>query len=879
MRPVRLTMSAFGSYAGTEVIDFTGIKSGLFLITGDTGAGKTTVFDAIIYALYDRTSGGQRDGNMMRSQYASDDTPTYVEYVFSYRGEEYTVRRNPEYLRAGKRRKADGSLPLVKESAGVSLLLPDGKEYQGKKRETDQKIVDIIGLDAGQFTQIAMIAQGDFLKLLHAESKERKKIFSRIFQTQIYWRMQEELKEMSRSLYAALKENETDIRREMERADAGAEVGADAGVLERWRELTGQEMPDGSEVLQVLRDIIKSGTARERQLAEEEEALRKEAEEVRTAVGKKQETNRIFDLLDKAVETGAGLEREKATFGELKKQADKGARAEQAYRFEAQALRTRQELEKTAGRIQALLVRQKELEEQERSRKEKAGCLEQQLSEEGPRIQERIRMLEDVLPRYARIRKLRRDYEKRVAAVEACNRTCAETSADYEEKYRLFFRAQAGFLARELKEGAPCPVCGSLHHPQKAVLPEQTPDQKQVEQAREKRDEAQKLRQEAGEAYESARTALEAEEAAFQGQELTEEDARTELAGQKNRLSGLEEAVRLAREVYRNCVEEIRENAGKLEGYRAQEKDMQTRLKEEAERFAQERRRQQFRDTADYQEAKPWMDGWREKEKRVREYEEAVLANRAQVETLSRQTEGRKREDTREDREKLELLLAQASKKREEQMGLHGKNENNRHALDRLKEALRSQEELREQCATVSSLSRTANGNLSGSVKLDLETYVQRTYFRQIIQAANRRLSRMTSGGFLLKCRDIGALSSQGQAGLDLDVYDLVTDTIRDVRSLSGGESFMAALSMALGLADIVQSTAGAVSLDTMFVDEGFGSLDDASRERAVRILKELAGEKGLVGIISHVNELKEQIDWKLSITKTGHGSHARWVV
>ena len=233
MRPVRLTMSAFGSYAGVQEIDFTKIHSGLFLITGDTGAGKTTIFDAIMYALYDRTSGGRRDGNMMRSQYASEDTDTYVEYVFSYRGQEYTVRRNPEYLRVGKRRKADGSLRYVKETAKVSLLLPDGREYQGKKRETDQKIQEIIGLDAGQFTQIAMIAQGDFLKLLHAESKERKKIFSQIFQTQIYWRIQEALKEKGKDLYIALKESESDIRREMERVEP--ENTEQQDLAEQWK--------------------------------------------------------------------------------------------------------------------------------------------------------------------------------------------------------------------------------------------------------------------------------------------------------------------------------------------------------------------------------------------------------------------------------------------------------------------------------------------------------------------------------------------------------------------------------------------------------------------------------------------------------------------
>ena len=225
MRPVKLTMSAFGSYSGVETIDFTKVQGGLFLITGDTGAGKTTIFDAVTYALYDRTSGGRRDGSMMRSQYADDETETFVEYTFVYRGDQYTIRRNPEYMRAGKRKNADGKIRLVKETSKVSLLMPDGREFRGKKREIDQKIEQIIGLDAGQFTQIAMIAQGDFLRLLHAESKERKKIFSKIFQTQIYRDVQEELKEQGKTLYISLKENETDIRREMERIDAGQSDG------------------------------------------------------------------------------------------------------------------------------------------------------------------------------------------------------------------------------------------------------------------------------------------------------------------------------------------------------------------------------------------------------------------------------------------------------------------------------------------------------------------------------------------------------------------------------------------------------------------------------------------------------------------------------
>ena len=239
MRPIRLTMSAFGSYSGEETIDFTKIKNGCFLITGDTGAGKTTIFDAITYALYGRTSGGKRDGNMMRSQYADPETDTYVELCFLYRDQEYTVRRNPEYLRPSRRKYADGTIKFVKESAKVSFFLPDGKEFEGKKKEIDQKIEEIIGLDVNQFTQISMIAQGDFLKLLHAESKERKQIFSKIFHTRMFWNLQEKLKEQAKGLSVQLEKNIRDCKREMEQV----QMQEDCEKEEVWRNLLEMEIP------------------------------------------------------------------------------------------------------------------------------------------------------------------------------------------------------------------------------------------------------------------------------------------------------------------------------------------------------------------------------------------------------------------------------------------------------------------------------------------------------------------------------------------------------------------------------------------------------------------------------------------------------------
>lgn len=874
-------MSAFGSYSGTEVIDFTQVQGGLFLITGDTGAGKTTIFDAITYALYDRTSGGARDGNMMRSQYAAGDTDTYVEYVFSYRGEEYTIRRNPEYMRVGKRKNADGTVRLVKETAKVSLLLPDGKEFQGKKRETDQKIEEIIGLDAGQFTQIAMIAQGDFLKLLHAGSKERKKIFSRIFQTQIYWRMQEELKEQSKALYIRLKENEADIQREMERVVPVFVTPEPAveSAQEDWQELLQREMPPAEEVRSVLKQIIKDGRNLARDLAGEEEKLQKESDELHALIEKKQETNRLFDLLDRAGETEQALERDREVYEEMKQQASKGERAERAHSLEVQALRTKKEQANTETEIQSQLTWQKEHGADEEHFKEKAESLEAALNELEPRMQEKILRLREMLPRYANVRRLRKEYDKKTAEMAQCMEECRKASEVYEDRYRRFFEGQAGLMAKDLEEGMPCPVCGSTHHPEKAELSEHVPDQDEVEQAKKLRDQAEQKRSRIQETYQSVRADLAAGEAALGENPPAEEEAKAQLNNLEQQLKDEKERAKQAQEHYRKCVEEMRRRSGLLESLKTQKARLEKRFGEEQEAFREEIRRQKFKDQDEYRDAKQWIGDWQEKDRRVKEYEKNVLQCRTQVETLKTQTEGRKREDIEADRQRQQEITLALKKKREEILDLHGKNMTNKNAYEQLKKYFASEEELRQKYEMIGNLSRTANGNLSGSVKLDFETYVQRKYFRQIIRAANKRLARMTSNEFILQCREISALSSQGQAGLDLDVYELVTDSVRDVKSLSGGESFMAALSMALGLADIVQNTAGAVSLETMFVDEGFGSLDDAARERAIQILKELAGEKGLVGIISHVNELKEQIDWKLKVTKNEHGSSASWVL
>ena len=683
--------------------------------------------------------------------------------------------------------------------------------------------------------------------------------------------MQEELKEQAKELYVSLKENEADIRREIERVDAFHDPNL------RWQEIAGMEMPPAEETKNALKEIIRAGKSRLSELAKEEKSLQEQVEALRILIEKKREANRLLDLLEEAKREQSKLDQEKENIDRMTDEALQGERAEQAGRLETQALRTQKELGRVAEEISSLEAWQKEHREDEKQLGEELRVLEEQLSLDEPKLQERIAGLREMLPRYETVRRMNAACMEWTEQMSECMEACRKAAAEYEERYERFFAGQAGLMARELEEGKPCPVCGSVRHPHKAELPEGVPDQTAVEQAKKRRDQAEARRAQVQEEYQKAAAALAAEKKALGEDPPAYEEAKSQLTGVEKDLESRKTAVARTRERHRKCAEENRRKAGQLESLRSRHEETAKRLEEEKDAFYSEIRNRQFKDRDEYRAAKQWIKGWRQKEQKAKEYNEKVLQCRTRIETLENQTGGRKREDPVPDQERERELSLAVKQIRSRSMDLHGRNETNKSAYEHLKKYFASQEELRRRYEVSGNLSRTANGNLSGSAKLDFETYVQRRYFRQIIQAANRRLARMTSNEFILQCRDIRALGSQGQAGLDLDVYDLVNDSVRDVKSLSGGESFMAALSMALGLADIVQNTAGAVNLETMFVDEGFGSLDDAARERAIQILKELAGEKDLVGIISHVNELKEQIDWKLNVIKTEQGSRTEW--
>ncbi len=954
MKPIKLVMSAFGSYGGVEEIDFRDMKRGIFLITGDTGAGKTTVFDAITYALFDETSGGKRDGDMMRSQFADEGTPTYVELVFSYGGEEYCVRRNPNYQRISKRKNKDGEYTYTTEVAAVELTLPDGSVFPGKSRETNEKIKEILGVDVNQFTQISMIAQGEFLKLLHAPSKERKEIFSRIFDTKIYWQIQNRLKEQSKDLYIELSNNLLLLKRELENVQCpqGEEKLLQEKLASEQLELAWQQAMERvetgkEEIFTLLKEMEALQKEQEAQLQKQETACEEQlhhlklqmaqAEEINGRFVRKQETEKSVVDIEQKLKTLAG---KLAEWNEHKKELEK-ALAERMPKLEQQLAEARnllpkyEQLEQRQNQAKEFFQRRElaakeltEVQKQEEQQKQTQELLQKNQKELEPQLEqlsglqqqekELIRQqteLAELMEIIGQTVEYKKQMEESGAKVSEAVAVHELRSREYERCNRIFIEEQAGVLASELEEGLPCPVCGSTSHPKKADLSKEAVTQQQVEVAKERLSKAQAMLEQEREKflsykqqYESQRHLMQNQGERLLGQNWTEKNAleitRNALADCKTQLKELSERCRGIEKLqlqYRKQEEQLAETNQRLQQLSGQKEQRQNKYHEENLLYEKARQSlEELMETLSYpsKEALEEHLGQLEREKQQLEGKQQTIWE--SIQTLKQQ-EAKGEGALEEQKKNLELLIKELEEKEPVDISSYSKQERelltNREALEQkklmlisvkngngqaeknLEELYCKREVLMEQYRVAETLSRTANGNLRQQVRLDLQTYVQRRYFRHIIGEANRRLIKMSSGRFILQCRDLEQLGRQGEAGLDLDVYDMVTDKVRDVKTLSGGESFLASLSMALGMADVIQKNAGKVHLDTMFIDEGFGSLDEEARGKAIQILQELAGETRLVGIISHVTEMKEQMDRKLVISKGEKGSHASWQI
>ena len=905
MRPLKLTLSAFGPYAAETVLDLAQLgRGGLYLVTGDTGAGKTTLFDAITYALYDHSSGGVREGAMLRSQYAEPGTPTFVELEFEVRGQRFTVRRNPEYLRP----KARGE-GFTAEKADACLTYADGRPPVTRAKDVTAAVVDIIGLDYNQFSQIAMIAQGQFTRLLNASTEERSKIFRKLFRTQPYQRLQERLQAENAALTRQREEQSVRIGQLLSGL-SWAEGDADEAVLDELAPLCeagGQASPEGVLPLldallagqeQALSAATAARTEAEAELDKLQQTLGRaeQAEKLRlelTAAQARQDALRpVLDAAEAEAARHAGdaasldalagkLERAKsdlAAFDGLDSLEKKLSAARDAAALEnARAEKRRAALGQLDGELTAL----------EQSLAALGGAEAENVSlkaraEQLARRETALAQLAQSLAEGQRRGQAARQAQERYLLADGAKER-AHALRDHLE--RAFLNAQAGLLAEGLTDGTPCPVCGSTHHPKRAVLPAEAPTQARVDAARQSADEADRAAQEASAAAakavaadREAKATLRRDAEALLPERFTSPEGPVKLTVSllKTALAEESEALHAAQEALDKAQ---KQNAAALAAKARQEDERQ---KKTAQRSALEAEARAALPAAGREEARRALAGLENERCALRAGMDAAAsalartrqdyaaAEAAVTALTAQQTEADEAADLPALESQREALTARRTALAAQEKALTARLLPNRKAADLYRQHAAARAELERRWQWVNALASTAGGTLSSKQKIRLEAYIQMNYLDAILVHANTRLMQMTAGQYELE--RVGAENQRSQSGLDLGVIDHYNGTRRSVKTLSGGESFKASLALALGLSDEVQSAAGGIRLDTLFLDEGFGSLDDESLEQAIRVLAGLTEGDRLVGIISHVAALKERIDKQVVVKKARSG-------
>lgn len=911
MRPLTLTLSAFGPYAGqiTLALEQLG-KNGLYLIRGDTGAGKTSIFDAIAFALYGEASGDQREAAMFRSQYAAPDTPTFVELTFESAGKTYRVRRVPEYTRPAKR---GGGVTL--QRAEAELTMPDGRVVT-RVKEVGQAVCEIVGVDREQFAQIAMIAQGDFLKLLVASTEERMRIFRQIFHTGRYQKLQAALKDQ----LAALSRARDKLRDGLMQAVGSARYPADS--------VLGQRLADAQagrlllqETAALLDEIVRQDSAAQEAGRRALERLDKQIGQAARTLGQARELaaartqlrdaqakrQAIQQEMEKAGAARAALAARKPEREALAQQA--AALAEEVRRHEAcsrldQALEAAQKRYTDGCAAQAACAKQlTDLADQqaaaragqerladsairaEKQRAEHAALLEEQRAFNG--LSRDLDAVAASARQYARVQK---DYLAAAQSAEAAQ-------GRYQQMNRAFLDEQAGILALGLQDGAPCPVCGACSHPRPAQVTLGAPREADLEQAKQQataaQDEAGRLSAEAGQ----LRGALEARRAGLQqrARELLGDVPCEEMAEQiaaagaalRDRLAACKSALDQAQQdmqqldQFGHTLRTLEQAVQQAQARQAAAQQAIARAEQDTQHLA--RQKQELADGLRYPDqaaarraAQQTKDTIQDLDRRTEQAEQAYQACKSQADALegtiaalAGQLEHAPEIDMETIQAELEACNARRRALEEGQTARAARLDRNQDALRALETHGAALAEAEQKWGWVKSLADTAGGQLVGREKIMLETYVQMTYFDRILARANTRLMVMSRGQYELK-RRAQAENNRRQSGLELDVVDHYNGSVRSVKTLSGGESFQAALSLALGLSDEVQSAAGGVQLDVMFVDEGFGSLDEEALEQAVRALSDLSGGNRLIGIISHVEALARRIDRQIVVTKHG---------
>ncbi len=925
MRPLKLTMTGFGSYAHRTELDFTRLGTeGLYLITGDTGAGKTTIFDAITFALYGAPSGKFRQPEMMRSRDAADDEPTAVELVFECCGKQYAVTRSLAYQRKKKR---GGGTTL--EPARNLLTFPDSRKPLEKDSEVTARITEILGITESQFKQIIMLAQGEFQKMLFAKSSDRQEIFRKLLDTEVYKLFQIKIKEKADNSSRELDNAKADAVRVIDSADCGE----NAELLEAKENIAGGALSDLSVLntfSELLRSLNLSDEERKKELAGEIETVRAEHSKISCEKGAAQDKNNRFEE----------RERLKAALPEIEENAKK-----MKLIFERVQSENDQRIEKIKAEITLIvnsLDKYKELDgllddlkkteaaaasdsEKLRSLKEYCNKTEQELKavkEEFNSLGNAGENAASLAAQKDRLERERADIEALLKDIRKYRRTSDELTAE-QEKYRAaadkasgleenartlrerYNNERAGLyadIADTLSEGKPCPVCGSVHHPNKAVKSDNSPGKGDVEAAEKSARSARSDAENHCNSCEKIKGSLESSGdlvrqrlAALSfncGSENAADEAEKRLSAANagiEKISGDLEKELSKKERCAELEKEIPEKERMLNESREKCGNLNTRICSESVRSEElKKQTDSLKKTLRFTGKQAAEAEIKSLEAQSRELEKAVQKARKEADDSEKQlNDVRTRIDNCSLPEgytpvDIDVLNDKLTQLEEREKGLSDKFKSvefrlkgNSGVLKEISEKIPRLKELEERRNLLNGLSDAANGKGKDQSRTTLESFVQVEFFKDILRRANIQFSRMTSGRFELVCNEIPT-DNRGDHTLDINIIDHYSGKTGDVRSLSGGESFMASLSLALGLSETVRQSAGGIELETMFVDEGFGSLDDDTLQQAITALNGLSESGILIGIISHVNELKRDIKKQIIVKKDGeNGSRA----
>lgn len=868
MRPLRLVICGWGPYKGKQEIDFGALeRRGLFLITGPTGAGKTTVFDAITYALYGNMSGGMREKSSVRSDFAAADVPTYVELFMTHDGREYTIYRNPEYLRPRKRLEG-----MTKEKEKAILTEPDGRKVEGGN-EVTKRIQELLRLDYRQFKQLSMIAQGEFARLLTAPPGEKTKIFREIFGTDLYEKMAASLKGRSASAYRQVMECRHKMDEDIDLL-SGDRLFTDEAVLLRWQELTASESYYYEGLMEILDRQLKE--SRE-ELKESRKQFEKAEKQVLKYTEQAAQAEKVKSLFDK-------LEAEKARSEKLKGETAENCRKEKMLerQEEAAALRTEETHKQTVQSYVANLEKQirkgeeeiLQLGEQQKDRKF--------LYESREKLQEAYQLEGEVSKLLGQEKELLSCYKKEKDKLCKLQKEYLQAEEEEEIEKRIYEQADrkyrhgiAGILGEELTPDMPCPVCGSTHHPVPAKREQDVPDEESVrvlkasfERKQQKRidlhgkttaylsktEELNRQWGECGRKRAELEKKLQNEKRHF-GDYMEKHDAEDF----QRQIRKYEQTATLLKEK-RNVLGRQKEE---LEGQRQE-------LSSLCAKWEQKLLLAGFSNEQDYREALTDPETLRLLRESIQKFKQECHANNEMLSHLKKETKGMKEENLQEIRGKLEESKEWKKTLLAGQMELTNCTRRMEKSLASLKEKQERLSVLMKKYSLLKDLDDAANGN--NKKRLVFEQYVLASYFEEILRAANIRLHLMSGGRYELR-RMQQVSDGRSKDNLEIEVMDYYTGKYRSVKTLSGGESFKASLALALGMSDVVQAGSGGIRVETLFIDEGFGSLDEESLEQACLTLQTLVEKDRLIGIISHVPELAEKIENQIRIYKTNAGS------